>query len=494
MLLSSEHMKLTRIRLEDYRCFGTADFDLTDPERGPGEPLDVALLVGGNGSGKSAVLSAVGGFFTALVQRYEGERLVGRDVRQGADRASIAISWRDWVGRREPHLCQFHVETSLDQDGGLLPGGDSTEDKEWRLQATGVPRRPTGLVTSFDVYRLLPPGRVAGPNIEDVISDRCQQALAPTVSRDGQLRPRAQHLKQWIVNLDTLRAKAKADRNENLPLWHTLRHALNTLLRPYTFEGVDDRFDVFFRTPTGRVPIEALSDGFRSVFVIVAELLLRLSLATARPEEILEQEAVCLIDEIDAHLHPRWQENVIPGLRTCFPNVQLIATTHSEIVVSTVEPKNVFRLEDMQAVTTAVRQDARFHRPERSSVSIAQEVFGARRGAGDPRWMLDPPPEFIRRFWELFAARIDPHQEVSIAEGRVLLEGVRDAHDRAIPGLGSLAGEAALFFVDLDPEANWAHPCAYVALSIDGEPIWAEHRWPPSEAIRLVPLPRPPGT
>jgi hypothetical protein len=391
-------MKLTRIRLEDFRCFGTADFDITEADAGTQleVPLGIVLLVGGNGSGKSAVLQAVGGFFTALISRYGGERLVRHDVRQGAERASITISWRDWFGRRNPSSCHFQLETSLDQEGGLLPGGSSTEYKEWILQATGVPRRSTGLVTSFDLYRLLPSGRVGGPNIDNVISDRCQQALAPTVSRDGQLRPRAQHLKQWIVNLDSLRAKAKADRNEDLPLWHTLRHALNTLLRPYTFEGVDDRFDVLFRTPTGRVPIEALSDGFRSIFVIVAELLLRLSLATERPEEVLEQEAVCLIDEIDAHLHPRWQENVIPGLRAMFPNVQLLATTHSEIVVSTVEPKNVFRLEDMQAVK-AVRQDARFHRPERSSVSIAQEVFGARRGAGDPRWMLDPPPEATRR-------------------------------------------------------------------------------------------------
>ncbi len=250
---------------------------------------------------------------------------------------------------------------------------------------------------------------------------------------------------------------------------------------------------MIFQTPTGRVPIEALSDGFRSVFAIVAELLLRLSLCTDQPEKVLEQEAVCLVDEIDANLHPRWQENVVPGLRAMFPNVQLIATTHSEIVVSTVEPKNVFRLEDMQAVT-AVRQDTRFHAPDQSVVSVAQEVFGARRGAGDLRWILDPPPETTRRFWALFGDRIEPHHEVSVAEGRALLEGVRDAHDRPVPALDGLSGEAALFFVDLAPDANWSHPCAYVAFPAVGEPVWAEHFWPPAEDIRLVPISRLPGT
>lgn len=337
-------MKLTRVRLEDFRCFGEADFDLQDPVTH--EPLEVALLVGGNGSGKSSVLHALAGFFTALHSMYAGELLSGQDIRQGAPSAALTFVWRDWLDRQDLRQREIIVETTLESGGLVPPGAGSSLCKQWITRATAPPRRQTGLIVGFDLCRLLPPGRVVGPNLEDVIQHRCALALAPTISAEGRIRPRAQHLKQWIVNLDSLRAKAKADRGEDLPLWHTLRHALNTLLRPYTFEGVDERFQVLFQTPTGRVPIEALSDGFRSVFVVVADLLLRLSLATEQPDKVLEQEAICLIDEIDAHLHPRWQENVIPGLRALFPKVQLIATTHSEIVVSTVEPKNVFRLEE----------------------------------------------------------------------------------------------------------------------------------------------------
>lgn len=341
-------MKLTRVRLKDFRCFGEADFDLTEPEGGPEHPLGVALLVGENGSGKSAVLRAITGFFTALASKYGGETLTPEDIRQGAPSGEIAIDWIDLLGRQEAqlHRRRLSVRTSLESTGLTLSADTSPLYKDWILQAIGTPRRPTGLMMSFDVYRLLPPGPVVGPNLQDVIEDRCELALSPTLSSDGKLRPRAQPIKQMIVNLDYLRARAKADRNEDLPLWHTLRHALNTLLHPYTFEGVDQHFDVLFQTTTGRVPLEALSDGFRSVFVIVAELLFRLGLTTKDFGKVLEQEAVCLIDEIDAHLHPRWQESIIPGLTAMFPNVQFIATTHSEIVVSTVEPKNVFRLEE----------------------------------------------------------------------------------------------------------------------------------------------------
>jgi len=486
-------MKLTRIKLEDFRGFGALDLDLTEP--GGQEPLGVALLVGGNGAGKSAILDALGGFFTALSSSYGGTPLSPSDIRQGAPRASIEIAFRDWMGIKRPRCCQLVLAARLEREGLMPAEKDPSAYKEWIRQATGIPGRPTGLIVSFDVYRHIPPGRVTGPKLEGIISNRCQLSLAPTVSTEGHIRPRAQHLKQWIVNLDSRRAKAKADRNEDLPLWHTLRHALDTLLHPYTFEGVDDRFEVLFQTPTGRIPIEALSDGFRSVFTIIAELLLRADFATQDPEKVLEQEGVCLIDEIDAHLHPRWQENIIPGLRAMFPNVQFIATTHSEIVVSTVEPQNVFRLEEQDKTFTAVRQDRRFHRPERRVVSIEREVFAERVGEGGRQWVLDPPPEDQRRFWQLFGSAIKPHEQVFVGEGRVLIETLSDVHDRPLPGLEGKSGEAALFFVDRNPDANWSHRCSYILLPKGGEAlrIDIDHGWPPSEAVRLVPSLRPPS-
>lgn len=143
---------------------------------------------------------------------------------------------------------------------------------------------------------------------------------------------------------------------------------------------------------------------------------------------------------------------------------------------------------------TAVRQDQRFHRPERSGVSIAQEVFEAQPGTAGRRWILDPPIETRRAFWDRFGAGIAPQHETFVAEGRVLIEGVRDCHERPLAGLEGRAGEAALFFVDLVPEASWSHPCVYILIPTIGEPLRIEHGWPPSDAVRLVPLPRPPGT
>lgn len=350
-------MKLTRIEIENFRCFGKAEFDLMKP--GGSEPLDVALIVGGNGSGKSSLLQGLAAFLGFVGQtgkvQYGADPLVVGDVRAGEENTSLRVAWQD-TGPGEKAwsldlLARFFSRTTQLENGTVAagqwwpqPGQEWANAINWARSVDLTPQ-PTGLAVAFDIYRLLPPVAVQGPSLSGVPTHRCQRSLTPTVRRGGGLELRFGSLKQWIVNLDHWRARAKADRGEESPLWDTLHHALDTLLAPFKFDRVDDKYEVWFTSPTGRVPLAAFSDGFRSVFVIVAEMLFRLSLACPNGEDILRQEAVCMIDEIDAHLHPRWQETVIPGLRELFPNVQLIATTHSQMVVSTVEPHNVFRLE-----------------------------------------------------------------------------------------------------------------------------------------------------
>lgn len=142
----------------------------------------------------------------------------------------------------------------------------------------------------------------------------------------------------------------------------------------------------------------------------------------------------------------------------------------------------------MPAVSVT-RQDTRFHAPDRTVVPILKEVFGLPSNDG-PRWILDPPTAVRERFWKEFGKRIEEPHTVFVAEGRVLLEALRDVHDRPIPGGEHLSGEGWLFFVDLSPEANWAHPCAYVVLRPSAAAVWLTHRWPPDETVRLVSIPR----
>ncbi len=126
---------------------------------------------------------------------------------------------------------------------------------------------------------------------------------------------------------------------ENSPIKYTEPH----------FEVNPKRFVMMQETSNGEVlplPFDNLSDGYRAMIALVADFARRLAIANRYTEtDPLLGEGVLLIDEIDAHLHPKWQYRVIEDLRRTFPNVQLIVTTHSAEVVSTVDKESVYVLE-----------------------------------------------------------------------------------------------------------------------------------------------------
>ena len=323
-------MRLIRLELENYRCFERAEFEFSD----------ITLLVGGNGSGKTAALQAMVGLLTTLHGRYGGESPTPADRTRWVGESLIQLEWCSLDPAPLKAALRVH-----DKGIGWAPMGRET--KIWKDALRSLADQSRGVICSFDAFRLLPPLKVDGPNVSAVPQTVYQHALTPTLGRGGQINARFAQLKQWLVNIDYARVKAKADRGEEFPVWDLVREGLERLLSPYRFVGVNQRFEVIFETPSGTVPLAALSDGFRSVFVIVAELLMRLWLTGAPAAEMLDVEAVCRIDEIDAHLHPRWQEGVLPGLRTMFPAVQFIATTHSPRVVVSVAPHQVYRLGEL---------------------------------------------------------------------------------------------------------------------------------------------------
>jgi predicted ATP-binding protein involved in virulence len=89
-----------------------------------------------------------------------------------------------------------------------------------------------------------------------------------------------------------------------------------------------------------------LSDGEKCLLALVGDLARRLSLLNTDKENPLDGEGVVLIDEIDLHLHPKWQRSVVMSLERTFPNCQFIITTHSPQVVGELQPEAVLLLRD----------------------------------------------------------------------------------------------------------------------------------------------------
>lgn len=82
--------------------------------------------------------------------------------------------------------------------------------------------------------------------------------------------------------------------------------------------------------------ITQLSDGYKTLLSLVMDLASRMALANPHLENPLNSPAIVLIDEIDLHLHPEWQKNVVGQLLSTFPNTQFFLTTHSPYIVESV--------------------------------------------------------------------------------------------------------------------------------------------------------------
>jgi predicted ATP-binding protein involved in virulence len=97
--------------------------------------------------------------------------------------------------------------------------------------------------------------------------------------------------------------------------------------------------------------LDQLSDGYRMMLALVMNLARRMLQANPhREKNALESEAIVLIDKVDLHLHPKWQQRVLIDLMAIFPNTQFIVTTHSPQVLTTIKPEQIILLEHEKEV------------------------------------------------------------------------------------------------------------------------------------------------
>lgn len=106
--------------------------------------------------------------------------------------------------------------------------------------------------------------------------------------------------------------------------------------------------------------VDQLSDGEKCTLAMVGDLARRMAIANPSQADPLVGAGVVLIDELDLHLHPGWQRNVVGALENTFPNCQFLVSTHSPQIVSHVAPERIWVLERTQSGVSASRPDASF--------------------------------------------------------------------------------------------------------------------------------------
>ena len=162
----------------------------------------------------------------------------------------------------------------------------------------------------------------------------------------------------WFIERATqeaLEALQRKDMNHTLPDLSAVRMAISKALGDYDEPFIGETPPALFIRRKGdtsqQYRIEELSDGYRTMLALVMDMARRMAVANKHvqwPEgqSVLHSPGVVLIDEVELHLHPSWQQSVLPTLMEIFPNVQFIVTTHSPQVLTSIAAKHIRILKD----------------------------------------------------------------------------------------------------------------------------------------------------
>lgn len=174
---------------------------------------------------------------------------------------------------------------------------------------------------------------------------------------------------EWLLKYELVKLQQKKE----TPVLDAIKNAARNALEHCT--------DISFDFEEGRVivdledrsiPFEHLSDGQRTILGLFCDIARRAAILNPHFEGEANEKTkgVVLIDELDLHLHPKWQMNIIDNLQKTFPNIQFICTTHSPILLRSIEKEKIIILENGK------RSQLEFFTKGRDINSILYDLMG----------------------------------------------------------------------------------------------------------------------
>lgn len=358
-------MKLSRLSLRDYRCFESIDIDF--------HPR-VTVLVAPNGAGKTSILDAIAvayGPFVGAFDEATGKHFETRDIRQITTRQTSS------------NEVEYAARGVRLEAAGNLPGG-LADELERGLQSTwrrGLSSAPNARTTIKDAKNLIEYGK----QLQVAVRTPGEQALLPllayygtgrlwqqkkltearkiqrtsrTVGYTDCLDPASSYksfvewYRYWSISSKAARIKSM-ERGETLTdsefdhYLQSVSRAVNICIEPAGWRDIDYSLAkdalVAHHPQLGELAVEQLSDGIRNMIGMVADIAFRATKLNGHLGAMASRQTpgIVLIDEVDMHLHPEWQQAVIPLLAKAFPEIQFVVTTHSPQVLSTVDSECV---------------------------------------------------------------------------------------------------------------------------------------------------------
>lgn len=350
-------LSIKTLRLRDYRCFEDVEIDFHDK---------LTVLIASNGAGKTSILDAIAVAFGPYVGAFDegvGNHFLPSDIRLSRVRATRSNemeyaaggAWLEATGRiGDPTLQSWRRALA-----GSTKARTTIKDAK-RLtdfgKALQAQVRTPGVETALPLLAYYGTGRL-WPRKNFTDGGKLQRTTR-TVGYSNCLDPASSYkaLVAWFRYWSTNSLKAQVDANRNGLAYqanefddyiHSVASAVDACLAPAGWKDIAYSLAheqlVAHHDDHGELPVELLSDGIRNMIGMAADIAFRATKLNPHFGAAASKRTsgVVLIDEVDMHLHPEWQQSVLRSLTAAFPRIQFIVTTHSPQVISSVPSESV---------------------------------------------------------------------------------------------------------------------------------------------------------
>ena len=321
-------MKVKRLKMNSFRGISdlTLEFDTDEP----------TVFIGINGVGKSSILECLAILLSWLTKRIQTPNSSGRffnedDIKKGCKEThnEITISIYDWP-EVVWSLTKVSKGRSKDTSSNLGELKRVVEHIHRQLDPTSSAALPLAVYYPTNRAVLDIPLKIRTKHSFEQIT------AYDEVLTGGQIDFRL--FFEWFRDREDLENELRlndSDQYRDREL-EAVRYAIANLLDG--FSNLRVRRSPLRMTADKQgeeLIVNQLSDGEKCLLALAGDLARRLAIANPNPDcNPLEGSGVVLIDEIELHLHPKWQRAIIPNLKKTFPNCQFIITTHSPQVIS----------------------------------------------------------------------------------------------------------------------------------------------------------------
>jgi predicted ATP-binding protein involved in virulence len=368
-------MRIKQIKLKNFRIF--KDVSINFPNS------NVTVFIGGNGKGKTSFLDAIALLLCELTEYY---RLlpIHRDnynINNKSNKAELSVKCQNFEN-------ELNWKLIFSNEGGKLSmsseKSELEEYKKWIVLnldskenevEEGIP-----ILAYYKCERvflieedLIKNATLISKNLKESFRSIYKDFFAKKISSFLEFliwfKEEEDKENELIItnkNFSLKNQKLEAVRNAIetfFSLMHSQKYTDLQVVRNIDLQSlsIDKIWQLSVKKGNDLFPLRMLSDGERMLLLLITDITRRLTTINPKIKNPLLGTGIVLIDEIELHLHPKWQRRVIPALKGTFPNIQFIITTHSPQVLSEVQKDEFFILDDgkiFQPATSPLGKDS----------------------------------------------------------------------------------------------------------------------------------------